>query len=191
MIFEPFQLQVRGDIATGSYLAGDERSGKVAWIDPAEYNDAVVSMVRQSGWKVVALLVTHGHYDHTGGVGQALQEFRCPVYCSPADAGAWRGEVRKANEGERIAIGSLQVEVYETGGHTPGSLTYRMGPYLFVGDALFAGSVGGTGWRSDFERQQRAIVEKVFAFGDDAVVCPGHGPISTVGVERCYNPFFD
>lgn len=191
MIFEPFQLQVRGDIATGSYLVGDEASGEVAWIDPAQYDASLVAMIRQRGWKVVALLVTHGHYDHTGGVQPALKELCCPVYVHAADAGGWSGEIRKVREGDRIALGGLQAQVHETGGHTPGSLTYRIRGYLFVGDALFAGSVGGTASRSAFERQQRAVVEKVFADGDDAVICPGHGPMSTVGVERCYNPFFD
>lgn len=191
MIFEPFQIQVRGDIATGSYLAGDEENQEVAWIDPAEYSESILSMIRQHRWKVVALLVTHGHYDHTGGVGQAMKEFGCPVYAHPADAGSWRGDIRKVGQGDRLAVGSLQVEIYETGGHTPGSVSYRIGPYVFVGDALFAGSVGGTGSRTGFERQQRAVVEKIFGCGDDAIVCPGHGPMSTVGVERCYNPFFD
>jgi len=191
MIFEAFQLQVRSDIATGSYLVADEGTGRAAWIDPAQYDAAIVSKIRQAGWKPSALLLTHGHYDHRGGIAKAMQQFGCPLYCHASDAPAVDGEVHAVKAGDRIPLGTLAIEVYETGGHTAGSLTYRVGPYLFVGDALFAGSVGGTAGDAAFENQQRALAEEIFPLGDDLIVCPGHGPMSVVGVERRYNPFFE
>lgn len=191
MIFEAFQLQVRADIPTGSYLVGSRETCEVAWVDPAEFSDEVLNRIRERELQVRCLLLTHGHYDHTGGVQQAMDRFGCALYAHEQDAPSVSGRVRHIQGGDRIPVGPLMVEVYETPGHTPGSVTYRAGRYLFTGDALFAGSAGGTATLKAFGQQRRSLQEKVFPLGDDLVVCPGHGPMSVVGMERRHNPFFD
>ncbi len=88
-----------------------------------------------------------------------------------------------------IQVGCLDFQVFETGGHTPGSVTFVVDSYVFPGDALFAGSVGGTSTEEDRRQQREALMEKIITLGDELTVCPGHGPMSRVGVEKCYNPF--
>lgn len=191
MIFEAFQIPVRPDIPTGSYLVGSRDTCEVAWVDPAEFSDDVLKRIRERELRVRCLLLTHGHYDHTGGVKQALDRFECALFVHERDAPSVTGRVRHIKSGDRIPLGPWMVEVYETPGHTPGSVTYRAGRYLFTGDALFAGSLGGTVSLPAFRQQRKALQEKIFPLGDELVVCPGHGPMSVVGVERRHNPFLD
>lgn len=189
MIFEVFQLIARADnIPTGSYLIGDSGCREVAWVDPAVYHEDVVSYLLKHDLKVTALLVTHGHGDHTEGIPQAVENFGSPIYVHAADSHGLRGDIRQVSQCDIIPVGNLRIEVIETQGHTPGQVTYRIDPYLFVGDTLFAGSVGGA-QGEDFERQRNALLDKVLALGQEAIVCPGHGPMSTTFVEKRYNPF--
>lgn len=191
MIFRAYQLPVRSDIPTGSYLIADAVTREAAWVDAALYAEEVLKDIEQLRLKISALLLTHGHYDHTGGIEQAMEEFHCPLYGHQADAPSIKGGFRPVRHGDRLKLGSRFIEVYETTGHTPGSVTYRVERYAFVGDALFAGSVGGTANPELFRQQQQSIRQNLFPLGDDLIVCPGHGPMSTLGVERLHNPFFD
>jgi len=99
-------------------------------------------------------------------------------------------EVQELREGQTYQAGSLTFEVLHTPGHSPGGVTLRVGNNLFTGDALFAGSVGRTDFpNSDTNALMSAIKEKLMSHDDEMVVLSGHGPATTIGRERAYNPF--
>ena len=91
---------------------------------------------------------------------------------------------------DRLKVGNIELRVAETKGHTPGGISYVGQGFAFVGDALFAGSLGGTRKKEDFDVQKSAVERNIFSLIESSVVFPGHGPATTVGEERKYNPFY-
>ena len=146
-----------GPIGTNCYLLGDETSKACAMIDPGGDPNEILSMIREAGLALKAILLTHGHYDHTGGVAGLEAAFPgTPVYLHRADAEGVtptmfpplpREVLRFYDEGDTVAVGGLTVEVLHTPGHSKGSVTLKVGDVLFTGDTLFQGSMG----RTDFE----------------------------------------
>jgi glyoxylase-like metal-dependent hydrolase (beta-lactamase superfamily II) len=97
---------------------------------------------------------------------------------------------RYVKGGDRIELDNFCVDVYHTPGHSPGGVTYRYNDLLFVGDTLFAGSVGRTDLvGGSFEELVSSVKNVLFPLGDDKKVLSGHGPVTTIGEERLYNPF--
>ena len=141
-------------IGTNCYLLGDEARKVCAVVDPGGGAPAVLDMVKASGLELAAILLTHGHYDHTGAVADI--EAACPgtpIYIHHLDAKSDRHgifpplpqeELRFYGEGDEVQVGSLTVGVLHTPGHTRGSVTLKVGDVLFTGDTLFRGSCGRT-----------------------------------------------
>ena len=191
MIFHAFDLLARQDVPTGSYLVGDRESREIMWVDPAIYDNEIIRTIKENKYNLVGVAVTHNHYDHVNGIGEVIREWGVPVYIHKADSSAYGKKANPVKDSDMFHLGRIQVIVHETPGHTPGSISFIVGnKYAFTGDALFAGSVGGTYGESDFRNQIKAIKDNIFSLKDDVIVCPGHGPLSTVGIERVYNPFF-
>jgi glyoxylase-like metal-dependent hydrolase (beta-lactamase superfamily II) len=191
MIFHVFDLLVRHDVPTGSYLVGDRLSREVMWVDPAVYDTEIIRTIKENQYNLVAVAVTHTHYDHVGGISEVMDEWGVPVYIHRVDSSVFGRKAKAVKDSDIFHLGRIQVIVHETPGHTPGGISFLVGnKYAFTGDALFAGSVGGTYGESDFKSQIKAIKDNIFSLKDDVIVCPGHGPLSTVGIERVYNPFF-
>jgi glyoxylase-like metal-dependent hydrolase (beta-lactamase superfamily II) len=161
-------------------------------IDPGGYSPRVREFLQEQGLTLTGIFLTHGHGDHVSGV-DALQQDLGPV---PVLAGAAEAEAFfldadwTVKDGEPFSLGQCTGQFHATPGHTPGGTTLVIGGLAFTGDALFSGSVGGTAARADFDRQIAALREKVFSLPDETLIHPGHGPSSTVGVERLYNSFF-
>jgi hydroxyacylglutathione hydrolase len=163
--------------------------------------------------KPVAVLLTHGHVDHTWSVVPVCGAKGVPALIHPADRGmlvepasaigappgtpilgrldwAEPDDVREIRDGEVLDLAGLELRVDETPGHTPGSLTFGAPDVLFSGDLLFAGSIGRTDFPGgSFEQMQASLVRVPLALTDDTVVHPGHGPDTTIGRERVTNPF--
>ena len=146
------------------------------------------------------ILLTHGHYDHTTGVPDLKR--RCPgaqVYIHQADANGagstlfpLAGQVAGLNyykEGDTLTLGTLTIEVLETPGHSPGSVTLKVGNVLFTGDTLFCGSCGRTDLRGGSYDQIMDSLKRLGELEGDFHVCPGHDRTSTLEQERKYNPF--
>jgi hydroxyacylglutathione hydrolase len=154
------------------------------------------------------IINTHGHFDHTGGnkplkaaTGAELLIHRAdaPMILHQEQGGAmWGMEIQNSpppsryiDEGDIITFGDISLKVLHTPGHSPGGISLVTDKMVFVGDTLFAGSIGRTDLPGgDYEGLLHNVQTKIFTLGDDVMVYPGHGPETTVGHERQYNPFF-
>jgi len=192
-------------------LIWDDVTMTGAVIDPGGDADRITAAIDQKGVTVEKILLTHGHIDHIAGVGALVSALEVPVEGPQAEDGFWIDQLesqarffgwqeiplpvvptRWLDQGDTVTVGGLTLEVLHCPGHTPGHVVYfePQAKVAFVGDVLFAGSVG----RSDFPRSDgavliRSIKERLLPLGDDVRFVPGHGPASTLGHERVTNPY--
>lgn len=195
------------------FVVGCESTRKVALIDPGDEVEELLEIVRRNGLDMQAILLTHAHVDHVSGVAAAKRAFDVPVYLHRDDLFLYQQAVAHGRlfgltieppppvdifyEGTApIPLGNYDVFVHHTPGHCPGGVCLQVGPRgekgldLFVGDTLFAGSIGRTDLPGgDYDTLLRSITQVLFSFGDEARVYPGHGPATTIGQERRTNPF--
>jgi len=192
-------------------LAWDDASMTGALIDPGGEGDRLVAAAADKGVAIEKILLTHGHIDHIAGAGPLARDLGVPIEGPHAEDAFWIdqlsaqarffgwGETPEAvhpdrwlDQGDTVTVGGLTMEVLHCPGHTPGHIAFFEpgAKVAFVGDVLFAGSVG----RTDFPRSDpRALIEaikgRLLPLGDDVSFIPGHGPASTIGHERQTNPF--
>ena len=174
------------------YLLACPLEKKALVIDPGGYSPRVREALEEHRLTLTGLFLTHGHGDHVSGVDDLQQDLgSVPIFAGTVEAEAFFLDVdRPVEDGDRFTLGQFAGQFLATPGHTPGGTTLVIGGLAFTGDALFSGSVGGTGTREDFDRQITALRKKVLSLPAETLVHPGHGPSSTVGVERLYNSFF-
>lgn len=193
--------------ATNSYLVENEETRDAVVVDANLEPELTVELIRRRGVQVRAILLTHTDIDHIAGLAR-LRELLPDVPIAVHDAErqvvtsgvALRQEfpsslpgfenVESLVPGQTYRAGSLEFEVLHTPGHSPGGVTLKVGNALFTGDALFAGSIG----RSDFSNGDGAallegIRTQLLTQPDDFLVYSGHGPVSTIGQERRFNPY--
>jgi glyoxylase-like metal-dependent hydrolase (beta-lactamase superfamily II) len=202
------KMLVVGPLQVNCYILGCERTRQAAVIDPGGDVDQILMALAKDRLRLVYIVNTHGHFDHTGGNKALKQATDAELLIHRADApmimhqgresGAWGMEIQNSpppdryiKEGDIIAFGDISLKVLETPGHSGGGIALAVNKMVFVGDALFAGSIGRTDFPGgDYEGLIRGVRTKIFTLGDDVVVYPGHGPHTTVGQEKRYNPFF-
>ncbi len=167
---------------------------KAAFIDPGFEFRKIMGFIEKSNVILEKIFLTHGHYDHFTALRDLVQETGAEVYVSKKDAPMLSDEVNLVSEklegNERIKIGEIDLRVAETNGHTPGGVSFIGQGFAFVGDALFAGSIGGTRKKESFNIQKSAVEYNILSLLDNTVLFPGHGPATTVGEERKNNPFY-
>ena len=197
-----------GVCQTNCYFVYREGSSKVIFIDPADYGDQIFKAMKDNGFEVAAILLTHGHFDHIWGCSRLRQLTSAPVYAYEGEekvllsadlnvsAGAGRACTVKANtllkDGEEVTIEGMTFKLIATPGHTQGSCCYYFeeANMLISGDTLFEESVGRTDLPTgSMSTLVRSVKEKLFELPDDTVVYPGHGDSTTIGHEKKYNPF--
>jgi len=194
------------------FVVGCERTREGVIIDPGDEVDELLATVRDHDLDIQYILLTHAHVDHVTGVGAAKDAFNAPVYLHKDDAWLYDAAVQQGAmfglkvrqpppvdafyDMAPIRFGGYEVRVHHTPGHCPGGVCLQIGKAgsagrdLFVGDTLFAGSIGRTDLAGgDYATLMRSITEVLFPLGDDAVVHPGHGPDTTIGREKTTNPF--
>lgn len=197
-----------GVCQTNCYFVYREGSSKVIFIDPADYGDQIFKAMKDNGFEVAAILLTHGHFDHIWGCSRLRQLTSAPVYAYEGEekvllsadlnvsAGAGRACTVKANtllkDGEEVTIEGMTFKLIATPGHTQGSCCYYFeeANMLISGDTLFEESVGRTDLPTgSMSTLVRSVKDKLFELPDDVVVYPGHGDSTTIGHEKKYNPF--
>ncbi len=164
--------------------------GRAIVVDGAADPDRILREV--AGLDVVAIVQTHGHFDHVQALPALVESLGSgvPVLANPGDR--WPVPTSPLSGGETLTAGRARVRVLHTPGHTPGSTTYALlgdggePAVLFTGDTLFPGGPGNTNSNQEaFERVMQSV-DELFAYGDDIRVCPGHGLDTTLGRERPY-----
>lgn len=183
-----------GPLQTNCYLVADE-SGVCAVIDPGDEPEKILAYAREHGLRICAVLLTHGHFDHVGGVRAIAQATACPVWMHEKDLTLRTAMTVAAPyytdfyaEGDEVAVGSLRFLVMETPGHTPGSVCLLCENTLFTGDTLFAGGCGRTDLGGNAQDMRRSLA-RLAAIRENYTVCPGHGTGSTLEAERAGNPY--
>jgi glyoxylase-like metal-dependent hydrolase (beta-lactamase superfamily II) len=198
---------VVGPLQVNCYIVACEETKQALVIDPGDDAQRILQLLAALKLKVTTIVDTHGHFDHVGGNRELveatgadllLHQEDLPILRRAREHAASYG-LRSAGSpeptrlllgGETLAIGQLSVAVIATPGHSPGGIALHVGGHLFVGDTLFADSVG----RTDLPGSSHAalvssIRDKLFVFPDATVVHPGHGPDTTIGREKRHNPF--
>lgn len=200
---------VVGPIQSNCYILGCERTREAVVIDPGGDADRILITLAKDKLRCSYIINTHGHFDHSADNKRLKEVTGAQLLIHRADApmilhqsasgGMWGTHIdnspppdRYLVEGDIIIIGDISLKVLHTPGHSPGGISLVTDKIVFVGDTLFAGSIGRTDFSGgDYEGLLRNVREKIFTLGDDVIVYPGHGPKTTVGRERKTNPFFN
>lgn len=189
-----------GPIGTNCYILEDDTTGKAAVIDPGDEAGRILKVLEEDKVEVEYILLTHGHYDHTTGVPELHRALpQAKIYIHQADANGAGSQlfplVKQVegllyyDDGDKLTLGSLTIEVIHTPGHSKGSVTLKVGDVLFSGDTLFAGSCGRTDLAGGSYAEIMASLKRLGQLEGDYHVCPGHDITSTLEQERRSNPF--
>ena len=181
-----------GQLQANCYILGCSDSKESMVIDPGGDVLSIVKEITKADLKIVKIVLTHGHFDHTDGAIELRNAVKAPVYIHPDDIPSLGFTPDgKLEDRQEFHIGSYQINVIHTPGHSPGGVCLHAPGAVFTGDTLFAGSIGRTDFPGgDYESLIQGVVKKIFPLGDDLRIYPGHGPSSTIGQERRFNPFF-
>lgn len=208
-----------GPLMVNCFIVGDESSREAMVFDPGGNADSILQVLEETGLNLKAIVNTHTHWDHVGANGELQQATGAPVLMHRAEVSQLEsagygtrnpgGGPQKAlniqfiEEGDVLGVGSLAIQVLDLRGHSPGGLgfvwegdvgqegTPDKRNLVICGDALFAGSIGRTDFPGgDMDLLIRNVRNKVLSLPDDTIILPGHGPHTTVGMEKQTNPFF-
>lgn len=196
-----------GVVQTNAYVVVNEEGTNAVIIDPGTADEALMRQL--DGIEVEAILLTHAHFDHFGGVEALRKRYDCPVYLHDLEK-EWLWDTDSnlslnwpnvppitasppdhlLADGQSLTFCGATFQVLHTPGHSPGSVSFLVGDLLFSGDALFRRSIGATSMPSaDHGQLVRSIREKLYTLPDSVIVLPGHGPETTIGEEKRDNPF--
>jgi glyoxylase-like metal-dependent hydrolase (beta-lactamase superfamily II) len=201
------ESQAVGPFFKNGFVVGCERTREAVLIDPGDEVDSLLALADRSRLSIRYILLTHAHVDHITGVAVAKRALGVPICLHRDDLFLYERAVESGrmfglrvepqppidvfySPDQVIAFGDHEVRPHHTPGHCPGGVCLQIGNDLFVGDTLFAGSIGRTDLPGgDLQTLMASIRNVLFAFGDATVVHPGHGPDTTIGHERRSNPF--
>ncbi|MCI8550736.1 MAG: MBL fold metallo-hydrolase [Lachnospiraceae bacterium] len=198
---------VLGMLGTNCYFINNTETNEVIIVDPADNADSIRDWCLSNKKEPVAVLLTHGHYDHMLAADQLRRDFSVKIYAAEVEkelledasmnlSAMWSRPVTlKADvflkDGEILHMAGVDIQVIATPGHTAGGLCYYVEEegVLFSGDTLFAGSYGRTDFpTSSMAELARSVRERLLVLPEDTTVYPGHGESTTIGYERAYNP---
>jgi glyoxylase-like metal-dependent hydrolase (beta-lactamase superfamily II) len=190
---------VRGSIGgyeVKGYLV--HNGGEAVIIDTGYNAHAMLVLLARRRLRLQAICLTHGHTDHAEGIQEILAACSVPVYLGSGDRDLlhWTPPadlLKTPHDGERLKVGSFNLAFMNTPGHTPGGICYRLDgaeqPSCFVGDTLFAGSIGRSNPANLYQTHLESVRTRVLTLPPDTLLFPGHGPATTVREELSHNPF--
>lgn len=186
-----------------------EENGECLLVDAGVAAASVARLLDEHGWRLTAVVLTHGHLDHVCQAGALKERFDVPVWLHEAELPLYQDDAlngfalfgggrhaplpvpdRLLADGARLPLGGTQLEVLHTPGHTAGGLCVLAQTHLISGDTLFKTSVGRTDLPTgDMDTLIDSIRNRLFTLPPETIVCPGHGPQTTIEFERKYNPY--
>lgn len=179
------------DMGVNSYLVWDPATREAAAFDTGADARAMLKVVSSDGLQLRQIFLTHTHPDHIADLSRLVQMTGATVWANEREP-ANHPQARTFADGAEFSIGRLKLEARLTWGHSPGLTTFIVGgldqPLAIIGDALFAGSIGGS--RTHFLEQRRNDLERILSLPDPTILASGHGPLTTVAQEWANNPFF-
>jgi hydroxyacylglutathione hydrolase len=177
------------DMTVNAYLIWDPETKEAAIFDTGADASELLAFVDSAGLTVKYLFLTHTHQDHVADLGAIVKRTPAEVFSPELEP---LPRTKTVREGDQFRLAELRIEARLTNGHSPGGTSYVVHglqhPVAVVGDSLFAGSMGGA--PNDYQKALRNNLEKLLSLPEDTLVCPGHGPLTTVANEREHNPFF-
>ena len=206
LIIEILEL---GPYFVNCYIVGDSETKSGIIIDPSWEPERIIKHVEKFGLKIEKIILTHGHADHIGAVQDIRAHFQVPVFIGEGDAPMLTDPVANLSgfsgdsvstdpadgllrEGDEVKVGRFGFKVFETPGHSPGSISLYGHGVVFTGDALFLGSIGRTDFPGcSLDVLMNSIKSKILTLPEDTIVYPGHGPDTMVQQEREFNPFLE
>lgn len=198
---------VVGPLMANCFIFGCDETKEAVVIDPGGDADRILFSLADSGLKVKYIINTHGHFDHVSANGKIKNATGADILIHPLDASMLGSLSTNAaifgisvensppcdqtiEEGDTVSFGKITLKVLHTPGHTPGGISLYTDKIVFVGDTLFAGSIGRTDFPGgDFNTLISSIRTKLFKMDDDVRVLSGHGPETSIGSEKRFNPF--
>ena len=193
--------------AMNCYLVADPESGEAIYIDPGAEAEMLIDKIQKQDLNLKYVINTHCHIDHCAEISRVVNYFKVPYYIHKDDLplldilqeqGDMFGLKVQARppvtgfveDGDLIEFGKLNALILHTPGHSPGSISIKIQDAVFVGDCLFMDSIGRTDlYKGDYNQLIRSIKEKLLVLDDNTEVYPGHGPKTTIGREKRFNPF--
>lgn len=199
-----------GPLGTCCYIVIDENTNMCAVIDPADDLQTIISETEKKGLKIEKILLTHMHFDHIGALNELADVTGAEIYIGVNDADGLISPflnlsqtfgqplvcthpVKRVCEGDIISVGTLQLSVMHTPGHTQGSVCYlnNAEKVVFSGDTVFCQSIGRTDFPGGSYSQIMTSLERILSLDENFVLYPGHGPHTTVADEKTHNPYYE
>ncbi len=179
-----FHLNLEG--FSNCYVIVNEKSHEAIIVDPGKITTEIINHIEVGGYKLEGVLISHNHGSHVAGLSTLRKIYKPKIYA--ADWEVARDETNVLKDDGCVKIAGLNVEYYSLPGHTSDSMLYKIGGVFFTGDSISAGRIGSTNTKFSRHTLIKNITAKILSQTDDIVIMPGHGPPTTVGTERIYNP---
>jgi hydroxyacylglutathione hydrolase len=179
-----FHLNLSG--FSNCYIIVNENTKEALIIDPGKITPEIIEHIETDNYKLTGVLVTHNHESHTNGIKTLLKIYTPVIYAADSEI-AGNGTVVLKGDGV-ISIAGLTIGYMSLPGHTPDSMVFKVGRILFTGDSISSGKIGSTSSNYSKNTLISNIKMKILSQQEDTVLMPGHGPPTTVGAEKLYNP---